>query len=139
MKRLLLLLLLAVVSVNLCAAPRLHRRPARRLRRIHPVKVCRKPKIQYPPWKVVAAGGAAAGTVVVAYKVSNGVEEGMKTVAKEHPEEFSNSLSVLTWPLRWGLLILMIVSGWWLWRKFVGNTTNNQRKETPNEDRSLEK
>ena len=138
MKKLLLLLLLAVVSINLCAAPRLHRRPTRRIRRVHTVKPCRKPKVKYPSWKVVAAGGAAAGVVITSYKLSNGVEEGMKTVAKEHPEEFSASLSVLTWPLRWGLLILMIVSGWWLWRKFVGNMTNNQRKETHNEDRSVE-
>ena len=137
MRKILLLLLLAVVSVNLCAAPRLHRRPPRRIRRIHPVKVCRKPKIQYPPWKVVAAGGAAAGVVVASYKVSNGVEEGMKTVAKEHPEEFTSSLSVLTWPLRWALLILMCASGWWLWRKYLGNK-NNERKETPNADRSVE-
>ena len=139
MKKLLLLLLSAAVSVNLCAAPVLHRRPTKRIRHIHPVKVCRKPKIQYPPWEVVAAGGAATGVVVASYKVSNGVEEGMKTVAKEHPEEFIGSLSVLTWPLRWGLLILMIVSGWRLWRKFVGNMKNNQRKETHHEDRSVEK
>ena len=131
------LLMLLVMSINLCAAPRFHRRPPRRIRRIHPVKVCRKPKIQYPPWKVVASGGAAAGTVVVAYKVSNGVEEGMKTVAKERPEEFSNSLSVLTWPLRWGLLILMCVSGWWIWRKYLGNKINN-RKEIPNANRNRE-
>jgi len=137
MKKLLLLLLTAAVSVNLCAAPVHHGRPPRRFRRSHPVKVYRKPRIQYPPWEVVAAGGAATGIVVASYKVSNGVEEGMKTVAKEHPEEFCNSLSVLTWPLRCGLLILMCVSGWWLWKKYLGNK-NNQRKETPNADRSVE-
>ena len=129
MRKLLLLLLSAVLAAGLYAAPELHRRPVRRIRRVHPVKVCRKPKIQYPSWKTIVASGAAAGTVIGAYKVSNGVEEGVKTVAKEHPEEFSKSLSVLTWPLRWGLLILMCASGWWLWRKFVGKTTNNQRKE----------
>ncbi len=134
MRRLLLLLLLPVVAVNLCAAPRFSRRPTRR--RSHPVKVYRKPRIQYPPWEVVAAGGAAAGVVVASYKVSNGVEEGMKTVAKEHPEEFCNSLAVLTWPLRCGLLILMCVSGWWLWRK-LGNKNNN-RKEPHNANRSVE-
>ena len=75
--------------------------------------------------------------MIASYKVSNGVEEGMKTVAKDHPEEFSNSLSVLTWPLRWGLLILMCVSGWWLWRKYLRNK-NNERKEIPNADRSVE-
>ena len=137
MKKILLLLLVAVVSVNLCAAPRLHRRPTRRIRRIHTVKTCRKPKIQYPSWKVVAAGGAAAGVVITSYKLSNGVEEGMKTVAKEHPAEFTSSLSVLSWPLRLGLLILLCALGWWLWRKYLGNK-NNERKETPNADRSVE-
>ena len=137
MKRLLLLLLAAAVSFNLCAEPGLRRRPPQRIHRTHPVKVCRKPKIQYPPWKVVAAGGAAAGTVIASYKVSNGVEEGIKTVAKEHPEEFSNSLSVLTGPLRWGLPILMCVLGWWLWRKYL-RSKNNERKEIPNADRSVE-
>ncbi len=123
MKVLMLLLLAVVLGLTGWAAPMHRYRPCRRIRRTPRVR------IKYPSWKTVAAGGAAAGTVIAAYKVSNGVEEGMKTVAKEHPEEFSNSLSVLTWPLRWGLLILMIVSGWWLWRKFVGNRTNNQRKE----------
>ena len=137
MKKLLLLLLSAVLAAGLYAAPELHRRPVRRIRRVHPVKVCRKPKIQYPSWQTVVAGGAAAGTVIASYKVSNGVEEGMKTVAKEHPEEFSGALSVLTRPLRWGLLILICVSGWRLWRKFPGNQ-NNERKETPNADRNVE-
>ncbi len=134
MKKLLLLLLSAVVSVNLCAAPRMLHRPVRRTRHL---RIVRPVKIKYPSWKTIAAGGAAFGTVVVAYKVGNGVEEGMKTVAKEHPEEFTNSLSVLTWPLRWGLLILICVSGWWLWRKYLGNKNNN-RKETPNANRSVE-
>ena len=137
MKKLLSLLLTAAVAVSLCAALVHHRRPPGRFRHSPPVKVCRKPKIQYPPWEVVAAGGAATGLVVASYKVSNGVEEGVKTVAKEHPEEFTNSLSVLTWPLRWGLLILMIVSGWWLWHKYQGNK-NNLRKEIPNANRSVE-
>ena len=135
MRRLLLLLLLPVVAVDLCAAPRFSRRPTRR--RSHPVKVYRKPRIQYPPWEVVAAGGAAAGVVVASYKVSNGVEEGMKTVAKEHPEVFVENMSVLTLPLRWGLLILMCVSGWWIWRKYLGNKNNN-RKEIPNANRNRE-
>ena len=131
MKVLMSLLLPAALVLAVCAAPIHRHHPCRRIRRTPRVK------LRCPSWKTVAAGGAAAGTVIVAYKVSDGVQEGVKTVAKEHPEEFSNVLSVLTWPLRWGLLILMIVSGWWLWRKFMGNK-NNQRKEPPNEDRSVE-
>ena len=122
MKRALSILLAAALCVTVCASP-LHRRLPRRIRRVPRIR------LRCPSWQTIAAGGAAAGTVIAAYKVSNGVEEGVKTVAKEHPEEFSKSLSVLTWPLRWGLLILMIASGWWLWRKFMGNKTNNQRKE----------
>ena len=124
MKVLMSLLLPAALVLAVCAAPIHRHHPCRRIRRTPRVR------IKYPSWKTVAAGGVAAGTVITAYKVSDGVEEGIKTVAKEHPEEFANSLSVLTWPLRWGLLILMIVSGWLLWRKFAGKTTNNQRKET---------
>ena len=115
MKRTLSILLAAALCVTVCASP-LHRRPPRRIRRVQRIR------LRCPSWQTIVASGAAAGTVITAYKLSNGAEEGMKTVAKEHPEEFSKSLSVLTWPLRWGLLILMIVSGWWLWRKFVEKT-----------------
>ena len=131
MKRTLSILLASALCITVCASP-LHRRPPRRIRRAPRIR------LRCPSWKIIAAGGAAAGTVIAAYKVSDGVEEGLKTTARNHPEAFAGSLSILTWPFRWGLLILMIVSGWWLWRKFVGNTTNNQRKEIPNEDRSIE-
>ncbi len=116
MKAMLPILLAAALALTVYAAPMHRYRPCRR--------ICRAPrvKLRCPSWKTVAAGGVAAGTVITAYKLSNGAEEGMKTVAREHPEEFSKSLSVLTWPLRWGLLILMIVSGWLLWRKFVEKT-----------------
>ena len=132
MKRTLSILLASALCITVCASP-LHRRSPRRIRRTPRIR------LRCPSWKTIAAGGVAAGTVIAAYKVSDGVEEGLKTTARNHPEAFAGSLSILTWPFRWGLLILMIVSGWWLWRKFVGNTTNNQRKETHNEDRSLEK
>ena len=123
MKALLSLLLVVVLGFTVCAAPMHRYRPCRRTRRTPRVR------IKYPSWKTVAAGGIAAGTVITAYKVSDGVQEGLKTTAEKHPEAFAENLSILTWPLRWALLILMIVSGWWLWRKFMGNTTNNQRKE----------
>ena len=132
MKVLMSLLLAAVLGLTGWAAPMHRYRPCRRIRRVPRIRM------RCPSWKTIVASGAAAGTVIAAYKVSNGVEEGMKIVAREHPEEFSASLSVLTRPLRWGLLILMIASGWWLWRKFVGNTTNNQRKESHNENRTVE-
>lgn len=71
------------------------------------------------PWKTVAAGGAAAGTVIAAYKVSDGIEDGIRTVAKEKPEVFADTLSVLTWPIRWTAFILFLLSGCWIWKKWL--------------------
>ena len=71
MKKLLLLLLIALVFC--CEA-----RPPRR---ISPRPKPRKPFKEYVQkvnWKHIAAGGAAAGTVVAAYKISDGVQEGME-------------------------------------------------------------
>ena len=45
-------------------------------------------------WEAIAAGGAAAGTVVAAYKLSNGVEEGMKTAAEKAPVTFLSSVTL---------------------------------------------
>ena len=39
-------------------------------------------------WKQIAAGGAAAGTVVAAYKVSNGIENGFEKAAEKDPKGF---------------------------------------------------
>ena len=78
------------------------------------------------PWKTVAAGGAAAGTLVAAYKVSDGVEEGIKTVAKEKPEVFA----VLTWPVRWAAFVLFLLSGCWIAKKLLELKTTSNRKDT---------
>ena len=79
------------------------------------------------PWKTVAAGGAAAGTVIAAYKVSDGVEEGIKTIAKEKPEVFPVTLSVLTWPIRWAVLILFLLVYCWIWKFFIHKITNSSK------------
>ncbi len=71
------------------------------------------------PWKTVAAGGAAAGTVIASYKISDGVEEGIKTAAKEKPEVFADSLSVLTWPIRWAALVLFLLVYYWILRALI--------------------
>ena len=84
----------------------------------HPASVPRKTEIVVP-WKTVAAGGAAAGTVIAAYKVSDGIEDGIKTVAKEKPEVFVESLSVLTWPIRWAAFIFFLFFGCWIWKKWL--------------------
>ena len=79
------------------------------------------------PWKTVAAGGAAVGTVIAAYKVSDGIEDGIKTVAKEKPEVVTESLSVLTRPLRWGALILFILIYCEVLRRFICKTTTSTK------------
>ena len=114
--KLFLALLLALLCVAMFAAtPNIHR-PHRR------VSTPRKTVLSVP-WKTVAAGGAAAGTVIAAYKVSDGIEDGIKTVAKEKPEVVTESLSVLTWPLRWGALILFILIYCEVLRRFISKIT----------------
>ena len=61
----------------------------------HPVETTRPVEKTNPvSWKTVAAGGAAAGTVVAAYKLSDGVEEGMKTAAEKAPVTFLSSVTL---------------------------------------------
>lgn len=100
------------------AFPATHNYPRTR----HHVSVPRKTVLSVP-WKTVAAGGVAAGTVIAAYKVSDGIEDGIKTVAKEKPEVVTESLSVLTWPLRWGALILFILIYCEVLRRFICKVT----------------
>ena len=108
--------LLSIFLALLCVvtSASIHQHPRTR----HPASAPRKTKIVVP-WKTVAAGGAAAGTVIAAYKVSDGVEEGIKTVAKEKPEVFADTLSVLTWPVRWGILGLFLLVYCWIWRVLI--------------------
>lgn len=118
-----LALVLAVLSVvTFAATPNIHR-PHRH------ASTPRKTEIVVP-WKTVAAGGAAAGTVVAAYKISDGVEDGIKTVAKEKPEVFADSLSVLTWPVRWAAFVLFLLSGCWIAKRLLELKTTSNRKDT---------
>ena len=117
----LLALFLAVLSVvAFSATPNVHRPPRR-------VSAPRKTQIVVP-WKTVAAGGAAAGTIIAAYKVSDGVEDGIKTVAKEKPEVFADTLSVLTWPVRWAAFVLFLLSGCWGAKKLLELKTTSTSK-----------
>jgi len=119
MKRILILFLALITAVSTAAVPYHH--PMKPLpKRTRPVRVI--------PWKTILAGGAAAGTVIAAYKISDGVEDGMKIAAKEKPEAFTDSLSVLTWPIRWGALILFLVSGCWIAKKWLEHKTNSTTK-----------
>ena len=61
----------------------------------HPVETTRPVEKDNPvSWKTIAAGGAATGTVVAAYKLSDGVEEGMKTAAEKAPVTFLSSVTL---------------------------------------------
>ena len=118
----LLILFLAILSAVSVSATHGYPQPHRR------VSTPRKTEIVVP-WKTVAAGGAAAGTIIAAYKVSDGVEEGIKTVAKEKPEVFA----VLTWPVRWAAFVLFLLSGCWIAKKLLElKTTANQKDTTCN-------
>ena len=104
MKKLLLLLLVALMFC--CEA-----RPPRR---ISPRPKPRKPFKEYVQkvnWKHIAAGGAAAGTVVAAYKISDGVQEGMERAASEDPETFLDNFSSFLSPVKflfYGLAIILL-------------------------------
>lgn len=121
MKSVLSLFLALLCGVAFAATPTAHR-PYRR------VSTPRKTQIVVP-WKTVAAGGAAAGTIIAAYKVSDGVEDGIKTVAKEKPEVFADTLSVLTWPIRWAAFVLFLLSGCWIAKKLLELKQPQTRKD----------
>ena len=109
--KLLIAAILSALTLIASATPHWKHLP-RRQRPARAMEVVRK-----VPWQTVAAGGVAAGPVIAAYKISDGVEDGLKTVAQEKPEAFTDSLSVLTWPLRWAVLIALLCSGYVIWRR----------------------
>ena len=117
----LLIIFLAVLSVVSVSATHRYPQPHRH------ISTPRKMEI-VAPWKTVAAGGAAAGTVIAAYKVSDGVEEGIKTVAKEKPEVFADTLSVLTWPIRCALLAVFLLVYYWIWRILIRKSPTSTPK-----------
>ena len=117
----LLILFLAIITAFASAAP-VHR-PYRK-----PLKPAPVEKTHPVSWKSIAAGGAAAGTVIAAYKISDGVEDGMKIAAKEKPEVFADSLSVLTWPVRWAAMIFFLISGCWITKKWLEHKTTSTPK-----------
>ena len=79
------------------------------------------------PWKTVAASGTAAGTVIAAYKISDGIEDGIRTVAKEKPEVFADALSVLTWPARMVALVLFTLIYCWIWKLWLNHKNTNPK------------
>ena len=128
MKKLLLLLL--VVLVFCCEA-----RPPRR---INPRPKPRKPFKEYVQkvnWKHIAAGGAAAGTVVAAYKISDGVQEGMERAAKEDPETFLDNFSSFLSPVKflfYGLVTILLA---WVSIPIIQNLKRKVKNESHNQQK----
>ena len=120
MKSLLAFVLTLLSVVAFAATPNIHR-PHRRVSTPHKTEII-------VPWKTVAAGGAAAGTVIAAYKVSDGIEEGIKTVAKENPDVFADTLSVLNWPIRLATLALFLLVYYWIWRVLIRRSPTSNSK-----------
>lgn len=82
-------------------------------------------------WKQIAAGGGAVGTVVAAYKVSDGVQQGMKRAAEKSPEHFIGLLGGLTLPFRLVLWCISLAGGAWFALKMYGKYhTRNRKGET---------
>ena len=123
MKKLLLLLLVALIFC--CEA-----RPPRR---ITPRPKPRKPFKEYVQkvnWKHIAAGGAAAGTVVAAYKISDGVQEGLERAAKEDPEKFLDNFSSFLSPVKflfYGLAAILLA---WVSIPIIQNLKRKDKNES---------
>lgn len=128
MKKLLLLLLVALMF---CCE-------ARPLRRTTPKPAPRKPIKEYVQkvnWKHIAAGGAAAGTVVAAYKISDGVQEGMERAAKEDPETFLDNFSSFFSPLKllfYGLVTILLA---WVSIPIIQNLKRKVKNESHNQQK----
>ena len=83
----LLILFLAIITAFASAAPM--RRPYRKPMKPAPVETHRPIS-----WKTVAAGGAAAATTVAAFKISDGVEDGLKISAERAPTSFLGAFTL---------------------------------------------
>lgn len=109
--RALLLGLLMLEGVNAAAW---HPRPRPRLPRI--------------PWETVVAGGAAAGTVIAAYKISDGLEAGLKTAAQNDPQAFIEHIAAIPQTFSVGLLLSLIGAGAILYFRY---RNKDKSKEEP--------
>ena len=106
-----LLILLLALMTGIVSAMSVHR-PYRK-----PLKPAPVETIHPVSWKTVAAGGAAAGTVVAAYKIGSGVEEGMATAAKEAPVAFLSSITLSSLFIPLIVVIGVPIAGFFIWQK----------------------
>jgi len=61
-------------------------------------------------WKKIMATGLSAAAVTAAYKISDGVEEGIKTAAKENPEQFAKGVFSAVAPIVWALAVPIAIA-----------------------------
>jgi len=79
--------------------------------------VSRFQQLPHVSGKTILAGGAAAGTIIAAYKVSNGIEKSLTTIAKDAPETFPATARTVAAPFYLGGFILILCVGYGLLRK----------------------
>ena len=79
-------------------------------------------------WRQIAATGGAAGTIIAAYKVSDGVQQGMKRAAEKNPEQFIGLLGRLTLPFRFVLWCISLAGGAWIALKMYRKYHTRNRK-----------
>ena len=106
------ILILFLALITAFASATSMRRPYRK-----PLKPARVETTHPISWKSVAAGGAAVGTVVAAYKIGNGVEEGMATAAKEAPVAFLSSITLSSLFIPLIVVIGVPIAGIIIWQK----------------------
>ncbi len=108
-RRLIILTAILCLSAPLLAAPRprpQHRRPhGHRLR------------VPHVPWQTILAGGAAAGGVVFAYKVADGIQKGTMEAARSAPETFIGKCGGVPGTMQAASAVCVLVAiGYLAWR-----------------------
>lgn len=119
MKRVLTALLLTTVLVMAAsAAP--HFRPRRPYLRYRPRRTAphHSAKIlKEVPWQLVVSGGMAVGGIVFAYKVADGIQQGLVEVAHTSPAEFTGAIGGVGGTVQTIAAVIVIAGvGYLVWR-----------------------
>ncbi|MCQ2353262.1 MAG: hypothetical protein MJ033_07270 [Victivallaceae bacterium] len=103
-----------IAAIEIYAVPHPHRH-YRQHHRPRPSPVAEI--VRQVPWQNIAAGGAAVSGIVLSYKVGDGVEEGLKTIAREDPGSFTKAVFPFTWLLPIALIVIIAYAGYVVRRK----------------------
>lgn len=60
-------------------------------------------------WKKIMAGGLSIASIISAYKISGGIKDGLLITAENSPETFAQVVTDLSFPVRIGIYILILV------------------------------